>query len=300
MDYFINPQSLSSVFTVPSAVVDRYFKLAKAEHIKVLLYVLRNMSDELTQSQISDGTGVDEYEVSESLLYWADAGILLPKNEIKSPEKPARNVVSKSEKPTRNDAVRRGLEDEKIKYLLHEAQIKFARNLKSNEVSTLVWLYDDEGLDVSLILLIIQYAVAHKKANIRFIESVAVSWIENGIDSVAAADEQLKQMALGEQAWAVVSSAFGLERRKPSQKETELSVKWVDEWKMTKEMLEQAYDECVNQKSKFSFPYVAKIIENRHNDGNYAESGKKSKKSNDGNFASYDIDLYEKMLNSKD
>ena len=148
-----------------------------------------------------------------------------------------------------------------------EAQQKFGRNLKTNETSTLVWLYDDEGLDVSLILMIIQYAVAHNKANIRFIESTAVDWINKGVDSIALADEELRKMSLGEQAWKIVCSAFGLESRKPSKKETELATLWIDEWKLSKENLVEAYEECVNAKSKFSFAYTAKIIENWHKDG---------------------------------
>ena len=60
-----------------------------------------------------------------------------------------------------------------------------------------------------------------------------------------------------------------------------------------------AYDECVNKKSKFSFPYVAKIIEVWHEKGYMKpEDIEKAPKKND--FASYDMDLYEKMINSKD
>lgn len=302
MDYYINPQSLSAVFTVPSAVVDRYFKLAKAEHIKVLLFVLRNMANELSNAQVAEECGVGEYDVKEALLYWADAGILLPKETpVTAAKEKAKAVVSKREKPSRSDIIKRSLEDPKIQYLLGEAQIKLARNLKDNETRTLVWLYDDEGLDVSVILLVMQYAITRGKGNIRFIESVALDLIEKGIDNIVDADLELHKRDLGDQAWVIVSAAFGLERRKPSAKETENSVKWINEWKISKEMLNAAYDECVNQKSKFSFPYVSKIIESWHEKG-YKTPDDIEKKSNqkDGDYVSYDLDLYEKMINSKD
>lgn len=304
MDYYINPQSLSAVFTVPGAVVDRYFKLAKAEHIKILLFVLKNMAQELDNVKIADECGVDEFDVKEALLYWADAGILLPKetflNEVKTKKNP---VVVRNEKPTRSDVLKRSLNDPKIQFLLGEAQVRFARNLKDNETRTLVWLYDDLGLDISVILLVIQYAVTKGKGNIRFIESVASDLVNKGIDNITDADAELHKLDMGNAAWAVVSSAFGLERRKPSQKETESSVKWINEWGITKELLEAAYDECVNQKSKFSFAYTAKIIENWHNEGyKTPEDVKKqsAKKEDDGSYAAYDLDLFEKMLNSKD
>ena len=54
--------------------------------------------------------------------------------------------------------------------------MKFGRGLKSNEQSTLVWIYDDLGLDVSVILMLIQFAVTEGRANISFIEKTAPSY----------------------------------------------------------------------------------------------------------------------------
>lgn len=304
MDYYVNSSSLMSAFPVPSSVADNYLKFTKPEHFKVLIYVMRNMAQEIEIEDIVSATDLSDYDVKEALLYWADAGVLCAKNsgvdhKKKSAEKTA---LKQSEKPTRNDVAKRGNEDPKIRFLLRDAQIKLGRNLKTNESNTFVWLYDDLGLDVSLILLIIQYAVAHKKANIRFIESVAVEWVEKGIDNIEDADKELRLMAIGEQAWGVVSSCFGIERRKPSKKETDYSVKWIEEWKMSREMLTAAYEECVNQKSKFLFPYVVKIIENWHDSGftKPEDIVKDAPKNDDGGIAAYDIDLFEKMVNSKE
>lgn len=302
MNYRINPTAFSAVFTVPTAVADNHLKLARGEHIKVLLYIMRNMTEPIEPDTIAEAVGISAYDVKEALIYWADAGILsydgvsLQSLEIKP------KALKHAEKPSRNDVARRGAEDEKLSYLLRETQLRLGRNLKSNEASTLVWLYDDEGLDVSLILMIVQYAAAHNKANIRFIESTAVDWINRGIDTVSAADEELNRMAMGDQAWKIVSLAFGLERRKPSKKETELSLLWINDWKMSKEMLEAAYEECVNTKSKFSFPYTAKIIESWHEKGfKTPEDIQKFKQADEKEgYAAYDIDLFEKMLNTKD
>ena len=67
-------------------------------------------------------------------------------------------------------------------------------------------------------------------------------------------------------------------------------------------MLAEAYNACVDEKSRFYMPYVTKIIENWHEKG-YKTPGDiaadKKPKKEDG-FAAYDMDLFEKMLNSKD
>ena len=302
MNYRINPTVFSAVFTVPTAVADNHLKLARGEHIKVLLYIMRNMTAPIEPNVIAEATGITKYDVKEALVYWEDAGILSCDCPVAQNTEIKPKTTAKAEKPTRNDVALRGAEDEKISYLLRETQLRLGRNLKSNEASTLVWLYDDEGLDVSLILMIVQYAAAHNKANIRFIESTAVDWINKGIADVAAADNELNLLAMGEQAWKIVSSAFGLERRKPSKKETDLSLLWVNDWKMSKQMLERAYEECVNTKSKFSFAYTAKIIESWHEKGYKTPEDieKKEKADEKEGFAAYDIDLFEKMLNTKD
>ena len=299
MDYYINPSVFSAVFPFSSEVVDKYLKLAKGEHIKVLLYIMRNNANNLTVEQISTETDVSVYDVKEALMFWADADLLVLNSQETKKQAP-KNIVNKVLKPQREDVAKRGLEDPKIRYLLNETQLKFGRNLKTNETSTLVWLYDDQGLDVSLILLIVQYAVTHNKVNMRFIESVATDWLNKGIDSLSEADEELRKLAIGEQAWAVVQSAFGIERRKPSKKEIELSLKWIDEWKISKEMLLAAYEVCIDAKSKFSFPYIAKIIENWHEKGYKKPEDIQVKVQDQKGIDAYDIDLFEKMLNSKD
>lgn len=304
MEYYINAAVLTSSFPIPSDVVDRYLKLAKPEHVKVLLYVFRKMSAEINTEEIAEQTGVSEYDVKEALLYWADTGILLPKQVEKPKSTPADNkkAIARSEKPTRTDVAKRGLENPRISFLLREAQLKLGRNLKSNETSTLVWLYEDQGLDVSLILLIVQYAVKNSKPNMRFIESVAVDWVDKGIDSLVSAEEELRKMAQGELCWKTVCSAFGIEYRKPSTKEKEAAFRWVEEWKIPNELLILAYEECVDKKSKFSFAYTSKIIENWHEKGIKSAKDLKQEKTVDSktDFAAYDLDLYEKMLNSKD
>ena len=309
MDYYMNPQIVIPSFGVPNAVVDRYFKLAKAEHVKVLIYILRAMTDSLTEEEVAENCGVTVYEVKEALLYWADAEILMPKNVPVAENKPkkGKTVVSKREKPTRQDILKRSLEDPKIQYLMNEAEIKLKRSINENEKRTLAWLYMDEGLDVSVILLVIQYAVSKEKTSIRFIEMVAMDLIEKGIENVADAAEQFQQKDMEDECWLAVCSIFGIKRRKPSERELESSIKWLNVWKISKEMLKLAYDACVDHKSEFSFSYVSKILENWHQEGyntpedvKAAAMAKKESGKKDDDYVTYDLNLFEKMLNSKD
>lgn len=300
MVYSINPLIFHSAFSLPADVADKYLKLCKGEHLKVLIYILRNSAKNPTVEEIASQTDVSLYDVKEAILFWADAGILIIDNTAK--EKETKKSVKKSLKPSRLDVAKRGLQDQKLSYLLNQTQLIFGRMLKDNEVETFGWLYDDLGLDVSLILFIVQYAKQQNKANIRFIESIATEWCDKGIETITDAENEVKEIAIATEAWYLVCNVFGIERRNPSEKERTLSLKWIKEWEISKEMLKAAYDTCIDSKSKFSFPYIAKIIENWHKNGFDKSVIDKNTKGvpSDSSTVTFDLDLYKKMLNSKD
>lgn len=305
MGYTVNPAAFVSAFMVPRAVADKHIKLATDRQLRVLLCVLKDMHEQIDASKIAQTLALPESEVCDCLTYWAQNGIL--NCDDITPEVQKATVVKKDSLPTRTDVAARGLEDPKVAMLLREAQLKFGRNLKTNESGVLVWMYDDLGLDVSVILMLLQYALAEKKCNITFIQKTAVSWSEAGVENVADAERLIAETLIKQLAWNRVCSAFGIERRKPSERETELSAMWIDDWKLDDSLLKLAYDACVDSKSKFNFAYTAKIIESWHQKKcktaqdvkKYLEQNKPKGKTapTKNDFAAYDLDLFEKMLN---
>ena len=298
MIYNVNPAIFSSTYAIPTDVADKYLKIATHTQLKVLLYFMRNISDGIDSQKISDALRLDINETEDALLFWQQCGILTGA----TPKEEPKTVVVKSTLPSRTDVIKRGLEDKQLMFLLREAQLKFGRNLKQNESQLLVSLYDDHGMDPSVILLLLGYAVREGKCNLTFVKKTATNWLESGVETVMDAENLIAEAAKQNLAWSVVQSAFGIERRNPSTKEADLSNLWVNEWKISTELLKAAYDACVDAKTKLSMPYVAKIIESWHKDGVTNPEQISSKKKNvkpqgKNDFAGYDLDLFEKMLN---
>lgn len=310
MEYIINPSALSSVFMLPAAV-DGHIKTATKTQLQVLIYIFRNMQGDIGISAVADALSLSTDEVSDAVGFWIDAGILSSagkKDNTETKPKSQKTALIKSEKPTREEVARRGSEDEKIRFLLREAQLKFARPLKQSEASSLVWLYDDEGMDVSLILMLIEYAKSMDKCNIRFIESVASEWVNEGITDISEAEKRIEKKTRAELCWKLVCSAFGMPPRKPSKKEEELAVLWVDTWGYDRKIFEKAYNICVDTTSGFSIPYIKKIIEKWHSSGvktaedvtdEKKENGKE-KKGTSGIKPAYDRNLVEQLLKGDD
>lgn len=305
MAYNINPSTFSAAFTVPRVVAEK-LKLSNEKQLKVILYILANLSEEISAQKISEKLSIPQVEAEEALDYWVQNGVLVGEKEVKPvAAEPERRVAVNSARPSRGDVARRGLEDKNLNMLLSEAQLKFGRNLKTNESAGLVWIYDDLGLNVSVVLLLLQYALSEDRLNITFLEKTAAKWAEMGIDDVLKAEKYITDEANKKLAWRRVEKVFGIEHRKPSQKETELAALWFGEWGLSEEILNAAYDECVNQKSKFNMSYTAKILENWHKDGiktaaEIKEKEKPQKKNQKRSFAAYDIELYKQKLKEDD
>ena len=270
MGYYLNPNELTAMFAVPASVADKHIKLASAEQLKVLLWCLKNTDKQYNINAAAENLKLDEYTVRDALDFWCERGVLCNTAEPSAAPKQAekkKSVRSAAVKPGRDEVARRGLEDPEIAFILHEAEQKLGRILRQSESSTLVWLHDDMGLNASLILMIVGYAVTEGRANIGFIERTAVEWANDGVSDIESAEQRLVLMRRRKSAWHTVETAMGLERRSPTKAELEMADTWVNEWNYGHDIIREAYEACVNTTSKFSIPYIKKIMSEWHKKG---------------------------------
>ena len=307
MEYILNSSMQAMPFFVPSTVVDKHIKIATANQIKVLLCFLRNMTNGSDSAEIASFLSLPKEEVLDCLEFWAQAGVLtaVGKPETKqTEEKPQKKTIrSGVVKPSREDIATVAARDNKLTFLFGEAELKLARPLRGNELQTLAWLYLDHGMDVSLILMLVEYSISEGKPTISFIESTALSWLDCGVETISDAEEQIEARAKRKTAWGMVMAAFGIEYRQPSDKELDLSHKWAVEWGFSREMLRNAYNICVDKNAKLSMPYINKILEKWRKDGvktpaDIEKSAKPKQKEN--GYAKYDRSLVDKLLNNDD
>ncbi len=301
MSFKVSPSAYMSAFPVPCEAVDDHIRLAGAVQLKVLLAAFRQASAGINPSEISELLAVPLPDVEDALRYWAQAGFFFSEEPAaeKTREESTPVIKRAASKPTREEVIRRGCESEEVAFLLREAQVRFGRSLKTSEASLILWLYDDEGMNAALILMLLEYAAAEGKCTVRFIEQTAAQWIKNGVTDLVSAENQIAKAAMAKTAWRVVESAFGMERRMPSAKEMETADIWVNEWGFSRDILRAAYDKCVDTTSKFSMPYIKKILEKWHKAGvkKVSDIPSDKPKNSGSSMAAYDLDRIEQMLN---
>ncbi len=306
MAYMLNPSAMQSVFMMPSDAVKNYMKPASAEQLRVLLFTMSTIGTGIDPEACAEALGIPLENVTDALDYWCDAGAFTKSAETLSFEAaPAKRTVAKTEtsKPTREEIAMLGSTDERVVFLLREAELKFNRPLRFAEMQTLVSLYADESFEVSVILMLVEYAISEGKTSLGFINSTARAWQAAGVQSVSDAEEQIERLGRQRSAWGIVERAFGIEHRAPSAKELEFSECWVIDWHFTRAMLKEAYDSCVDSKAKLSMPYINKILESWHQKGYKTPEETKAKPKSSATEVkkpSYDKALFEKMLNSDD
>ena len=328
MSVTINLGAWRSVFAVPSQIVDEGLKYSDGVKLKVLLYVLRHADGELEYKAISQGTGVNVTDIPEALDYWVSLGILHKDGSLYAPPKaeappvPAaepepviepeprqeevskpRFTVAKPQKPDYVFTAQQLAVDEELKYLVSEAQSALGKVLSNADVSTLLMLKDTCGLPLDVILMLIHYAVSIDKGNMRTIEKLGVSWADDGVNSVEAADNKIRLATQRTKCYSIVATAFGLKNAgSPSKKQLDYCSTWVTEWKFSSEMLREAYERCVDAKGEMKFNYIDGILRRWHANGirnlkelRESEQKKTAEKKEPPRSQSYDIDQLDEI-----
>lgn len=260
MKYRINWDN--GVFAVPDNVTDS-LKLASGKAVKVLIYIMRFKSED----GICDFLGITEEDLEDSLSYWRSVGVLYSEGEqpavtaispAPAAEKAPTALPKASKAVSAEEIAARISESAEIKTLLESIEGFVARPLTFDDQRTLIWIYDHLGLPPEVILMLVNYCVSIGRANMHYIEKMAVSWADEGIDSSAAADAKILVLQRNNTLSAKCAGRMNLNRKLTS-RENEYVAKW-SAADVDIELIMNAYERTVDATGKVSFPYMNKII----------------------------------------
>ncbi len=170
-------------------------------------------------------------------------------------------AVTKPQKPDYMFTAQQLANDEEFKFLVEEAQYALGKTLSNSDCATLLMLKNTCGLPLDVILMLIHYCISIDKANMRKIEKIGISWADDGIDSVEAAENKIRLNKQLNSCFSTVSSVFGLQNiGSPTKKQLDYSRRWIEDWKFSADMLREAYERCVDKKGTVQFSYIDGIL----------------------------------------
>lgn len=290
--------NLSAYMLIPLEVVDKFINTASHADLKVLLFLIRNSAVSLDESEICRSLEIDNEQLNKSINFWIKNGVWQKRagrlsfafrgGSFNTDEMPAYSGET---------IALRAQNDEKLSLLLSEAQKRLSKILSPSDISVLYGMYDWLGLPVDVILMLIEYCVSSGRSGMRSIEKCAVSWAEEGIFTYEKAEEKIRYMQMRSSLEGKVAAIMGIQNQARSKKQKNLIEKWTIKYKMSLELIEEAYENMVDRIGKISFEYMDKIITSWHEKGYKTVEDTKNEKAPPrktrrpkGDNTSYDLD----------
>lgn len=141
--------------------------------------------------------------------------------------------------------------------LLYIAQKYLGKTLTNSETNTILYLYDTLNLSSELIEYLIEYCVNNNHRSMRYIEKVALSWVEEGIDTIDKAKENTAHYNTNTFS---VMKAFGISGRNPAEAEKKLINKWYNDYCFDNDIILEACNRTIKAIHSPSFEYADSIL----------------------------------------
>jgi DnaD/phage-associated family protein len=156
------------------------------------------------------------------------------------------------------------VQDSSIGNLLQETQQIMGRPLTPVLTDLVVALYSYYGMKPDMVLMLIQFCVSQGKDSVRYMEKVAVGWLEQGIDSHEKAEAEILRATQKEQIESKIKATFGIYDRNLIASEKKYIRTWVEEYGIELPLIEVAYERCIEIKAQLNFAYINGILTNWH------------------------------------
>lgn len=263
MSYFSND---GNFVAVPTRFIKDLLPGANPTFVKVYLYLLmlasENRSAEL--SEIAETLGLLESDLMLAIKHWESCGLIFRKDDCFSFSQPAQGVASKKsvpeEKPHTENLPEIIAADRSLSDMFSVSQEILGKTISEQDMETIYWFYSELKMSPEAILLLLEHCVSKGKTRMNYIEKVAMSWSEMGLTNAENVALYIKNEEQKTGFLYSIRKIMGISDRSLSQTEEKYLTKWHEEMGMEEEMIALAYEYCIIQTAKLSFPYMDKII----------------------------------------
>ena len=252
---------------IPQALADGYLNIATGAQLKVMLCLLRFAGMPLDEEGIAKHCAIDVDEVKSAIKFWVDQKMLTRRGSTLCLQAPETVQQVKLPIYTGAEILELKERDGDFAQILEETQGILGKVLGHNDASILYGIYDYLGFNADLIMQLLGFCAGSGKTGFRYIERVAMDWHDRGIDTFEKAENYIRYVEQTASDEHKVAAMFGIEGRALSKKEKEYILAWREDMAFRFDMIEAAYNICVDNKGKLSFPYINGILKDWANRG---------------------------------
>lgn len=157
------------------------------------------------------------------------------------------------------DKVKELKQKEDVEQLLFIAEQYLGKTLSPNEISKLLYFYEELHFSADLVEYLIEYCVSKGSRSIRYIETVAVAWAEHHITTVEQARAETNTYNKN---YFSILRAFGIKNRNPVEEEIRYMNLWLTEYAFTLDVISAACSRTVIATGQPNFAYADSILRN--------------------------------------
>ncbi len=246
--------------------IENHLPKANATFVKIYIYLLMlaTKHEKKPFDEIAKELDILESDLMNAINFWQEKGVLFADETAvvfgKRQNAPTEQEVPEEDIHNVNNIAEIISSDEKLADMFLLAQEIFGKTITEKDMQTIYWFYSDLKMPIEVILMLIEYCVSKGKNRMSYIEKVAVSWNEMGLNNLEAVTSYLKSEEQKTGFLYSIRRLMGIADRSLSQIEEQYLTKWHDDFQMSEEMIALAYEYCIIQTAKLSFPYMDKII----------------------------------------
>lgn len=288
-------------FFVPAEAADG-LKLCTAAQLRVLLLMLSGKCE--TPESAAAELGISVSDTQDLFEYWVARGIFESDSApaaqpapAAEPAKKAPAVEAPQERLSMQDVQRLQKEDEGVAFVLREAERILGGTFTSYDTATLAWLVSGAGLSPEVLVTVIEYCNSIGHGKLRYIQKVALEWLDAGITTVEMAEERIRALTEKSGWEGEMKSVLEIRDRNLVAKEKE----YCESWRMlgiSPELVRAAYERCIEQTGKRAFAYINKVLLSWKQSGitTPAQAEAERGKANSESKPSFDVDDVERKM----
>ncbi|MEX1307579.1 MAG: DnaD domain protein, partial [Eubacteriales bacterium] len=241
---------------IPYSFIEEHLPYAPGDFIKVYLVTCYFAAyKKPLVSEIANRLNTRETEIITALEYWQNKGVLTIKNEAETWVE-LKDVAGTGKKHSSALYTDKDYND--------ALQSLFGTHiLKTSEYELIYDWTDVLHLPKEVAMMVIEYSVGRKGrgVNISYMNAVAKSWAEKGVDSVEAAMSEIDRYERLSGGANRVLKYIGVSGRLPSQPEMALYQKWTMDWGFTLDAIIMAIGD-ISATTNPSFKYIDSVLKN--------------------------------------
>lgn len=281
---------------ISNSFIDEHMTSANEAQLKIYLYLLRCMGDNIpvSMSDIADRFNYMEKDILRALIYWDKTGLLSveydneknivgiclnecivnnaseksmanPNSSETTSATPEATVMETSDS-TRHfypqNQIQEFCDMEDVRSLIFVTEHYLGKTLSKNDVNTLIYIYDELHFPVDLIEYLIEYCVSNNHKSMRYIEKAALGWSNDGIKSVKDAKANISRY---KKVYYDILKLFGISNRNPVDVEIEYMNRWLDVFCFDLDLISEAISRTIMNTGKASYSYADSILNDWHN-----------------------------------